>query len=623
MSDGTKYKPSTFQAHRCEGCPFKGKVIGSRGPIDSPFVIVGESPGVNELREGVPFVGPSGTVLSAALEQHTDICEPYITNAFKCFPSNQKTAENLHIPTQACHNQLMAELGLYPRKVILALGNPAIWSVTGDYNLRITKARGKLYPSSLAEKGIIAAVHPAFLLRGGGNFRQFKADTDYAMRLLKGGVPKGVPDTTYSLIETEDDLAGFIWAHLTAPTPHIAADYETTGFSYYHDRLICAGYTINGRHSYIVPILDNPKTVYFLKVIHALTTAIFIWHNGKFDIKFAHMVEALEARVDEDTMLLSYAHDETRGIHDLETVGSDWLGSPNWKNELKRYLPKKGTYADAPRPVLYNYLAKDLYNTRAAHDIFQDILLSDRVSTRLYRRTLIPASAFLADVEKNGLLVDKTRVDNNAKVLEIQKDYHEQRFNELVVKAGHPPVNLNRPIQLCEALFDVFKIPSKVRATNEDILRELPPHPAVIALRRYRKVQKGLSTYVTPIYENMEADGKGHSAFLIHGQDTGRLSSRSPNVQNNPRAPIIRGQFIAGPGRILIEPDLNQAELRSLACMSGDKELIRIYTTSGLSLHEEVRREIYGDPKDWSAKDIRDNLNKFFMREEDRYNESR
>lgn len=607
------------KAYRCKDCPFKGKVIGSRGPVDSPFVIVGESPGSQELREGRPFVGPSGVVLQAALDQHKGYPDPYITNAFKCYPPKAKEGETKQVvaPTQACHDQLVEELQRAPRQVILALGNPASWSLTGNYNIRITRDRGKLFPSEFSEKGIVTSVHPAFLLRGNGSLRQFKADVDYALRLLLGGVPKGVPATRYTLINSVERLEQFIEAYIASPTKHITSDYETTGFSFISDRLICAGYTLDGVHSWIVPILDKPETLWYLKVIHSLPGAKFTWHNGKFDIKFAHFVGVEEARVDDDTMLMSYANDETRGVHDLETCGNDWLGSPNWKNELKKHIPKGGNYSHVPRPILYDYLAKDLYNTHALRSIFSKLLEYNPVSTLLYEKTLIPASAFLANVEKNGITVDLERVEENDKALEKPiKDYSEA-FNKFAEPFGKV-INLNSSLQLKEFLFEDLKIPTKIKSTNVDVLDKLD-HPAVDVLKLYRKVQKARSTYVKPVYENMEPDGKIHSTYLIHGTATGRLSSRDPNLQNIPRDPTIRGQFIAAKGRIFIEPDLNQAELRSLACLSGDDELIRIYSTDGLSLHEEVRRDIYGTIDSWTEADIEKFLKQFYL--ETRYHE--
>ncbi len=88
-----------------------------------------------------------------------------------------------------------------------------------------------------------------------------------------------------------------------------------------------------------------------------------------------------------------------------------------------------------------------------------------------------------------------------------------------------------------------------------------------------------------------------------------------------PRNPVIRGQYIAGPGRRFVEVDLNQAELRLLATLSGDPELCKIYLTAGMSLHDEVRADLFGYAKDWNEAQVKAYLAKFSLREEDRYDE--
>ncbi|KAH0541854.1 hypothetical protein GP486_008684, partial [Trichoglossum hirsutum] len=224
----------------------------------------------------------------------------------------------------------------------------------------------------------------------------------------------------------------------------------------------------------------------------------------------------------------------------------------------------------------------------------------------------------LAEVEKVGLAVDWRRVENNDKKLKHTIAKFEAQLQQAAIDSAFHAVNPNSPKQLGELIYDHLSLSYKgqrEKSTDQKVLKELPPHPVIQALRQYRKVQKARSTYVTPVYENAELDGRIHSTYLIHGTATGRLSSRNPNLQNIPRDPEIRGQFVAAPGRIFIEPDLNQAELRSLACLSGDDELIRIYTTNGMSLHEEVRASIFGNKDEWDDSKVAEYLAQFFLPE--------
>ena len=100
-------------------------------------------------------------------------------------------------------------------------------------------------------------------------------------------------------------------------------------------------------------------------------------------------------------------------------------------------------------------------------------------------------------------------------------------------------------------------------------------------------------TYVKGLLKFVQPDtSRVHTTYLIHGTRTGRLSSREPNMQNPPRLEQVRGSFVAPPGCELLEIDLSQAELRNLACLSGDEKLISIYTNDE-DLHDEVAATIF------------------------------
>jgi DNA polymerase-1 len=154
----------------------------------------------------------------------------------------------------------------------------------------------------------------------------------------------------------------------------------------------------------------------------------------------------------------------------------------------------------------------------------------------------------------------------------------------LTLEGIHP----NSPLQLADLIYRQLKLAKINKGTDDDALDKLPKHPLVTALKAYRKAAKAYGTYVKSLHEQVSDDGRVHSTYLIHGTPTGRLASRGPNMQNQPRGPRIRSQFVAAPGFEIGEFDLSQAELRCLAVLSGDKALCHIYQTAGLSLHKEV-----------------------------------
>jgi DNA polymerase-1 len=569
----------------CATCPFKGKPVGARGNIRAPIVIVGEGPGRDELRAGKPFVGPSGDILWKTIPEGYNIDEDiYVTNATCCFPRN-KTPGTMETATKLCHERLMAELKAYPRKVILTLGNPALWSVTGNYNGKITQVRGSVIASPLASVGVIPAVHPAALMRGTGSYRQFRRDIHYAFDLLDGAPLRKPTENRY--VEVQDQDLNEIVSILCG-ADYLAADVETTGFSHKFDRILCLGIARVPEITYVFKPEQLPK----LRRLFEKETIRWIWHNGKFDVKFLWKL-GLPARVDEDPMLLSYALDENPGQHDLEQIAGDMLGAPDYKWESAQYLKKKtDTFEKIPWPILCRRVGRDCSFTLQIWELLREEVRQDKHLERLYTKTLLPASACLADVEDYGILVDLERIEENGKKFGAEYD---ALVKELQTYIGYP-INPNSPIQVAELLFDKLKFPQRrKRSTSKEVLAKLPDHPVVKLLRKIRKVGKAYSTYVKGMKKHIKADGCIYTTTLIHGTRTGRLASRKPNLQNIPRDPQLRGMFIARPGRRFIELDYNQAELRCLADLSGDDWLCELYNSTSRSLHNEMSIFLFGE----------------------------
>lgn len=580
----------------CPECPFGGMKVGPRGNPKAKLACVAESPGVQERVKGFPLVGPSGEVFFSAFPEDVDVDElAFITNALQCLPKKTKGVKDqakMWHAAQCCKERLVAEVTKHPRKVILAMGNSALWSLTGNPALKITQERGKLINSELAEIGIIPAVHPAALLRGTGNYRQFCADVDYAIHIANGGdIKRFITPKVYvvSSVGCAKTLVKFL-----KKQSYLAADIETTGFNRLTDRVLCVGIAYKPETVFVF----TPQVFKYLVPLFEAKKPNFIWHNGKFDIAFLRR-EGLAARVDEDTMLLSYALDESGGIHDLEQVSGDLLDAPDYKYMVKPWLPKKNSSYDLiPKKVLYEYNGIDVSLTLQDFYILRAKVANDAALEKLYTRTLIPASELLYHVEWAGMRVDTEHIAKIERFYRIKVQAAVRYVERLI---GHP-INLNSPQQVAKMLYDELKIPPRHgRGTGKDILEKLPQTKVVKALRRHRKAAKAYSTYVKGMLAAINIDGRIHSTFKIHGTRTGRLSSAKPNLQNIPRESLIRGMFVPRKGYKFIEVDLNQAELRSLACLSKDPGLIEIYTSTDRSIHNEMAEYLFG--ADWDHED--------------------
>lgn len=566
----------------CSTCPFGGLKVGTRGPEDAPLVIIGESPGTQEVKAGKPFIGPSGNLLHKVLPRDTPA---YITNALCCKPPKNKTPAKMQKAIMACRERLLAEIRKHPRKVILTLGGPAIQAVTGNLNIKITQMRGQVIDSDLAEYGIVLAVHPAFLMRGGGDYQQFKADINKALELLNTGTLQRKWQEPI-LVNNAADVFGT--AIIQNPT-YIAADIETSGFNPLTDRILSVGFSN----------IKEPDKVYITDDLEEIKQLIetpyfrFVWHNGKFDTSFLRAVN-IRAKVDEDTMLLSYALNEKGGMHDLEQKMVDLLRAPSYKDALKIYLPnRKASYELVPKDVLWEYQAKDVCGTGMIFPIMKEQVDADADLHKLYRKVLLPASEMLTNVEARGLYVDKERVAENEVVFAEEL---EQRKKELYDLSGWE-INPNSPQQVAKLLYDQFRQRGKGRSTAKEVVRDMQ-HPAAAMVLEYRKVSKALSTYVRGAISKADPDNRVRTTYLLHGATTGRLASRNPNLQNIPRDPRLRGMFIASPGFVFLEADYSQAELRSLAILSADEFLCDVYNTTDRSLHKEVAKTMYGEDYD-------------------------
>jgi uracil-DNA glycosylase family 4 len=579
---------------RCPDCPYpKSKRVGPRGNPKAKCVLVGESPGRNELRDGMPFTGESGTVLFQTLGEVLPDLDPendlFITNALMCFPHTKD--QRLITATHCCHKRLLEEIREHPREMLVAMGNPAMWSLTGNYALKITQDRGRIIPSPLARRGLLPAVHPAALLRGIGNYSQFQEDVRYGITLGTdpSALPKAYIEPKIIVCDTTHKVKRAV--KLLKRQSLLAADAETSGFSRQDDHILCLGIAYKPELVFIFPgdRVNQLRSLFRKKGIR------WLWHNGKFDCGFLWK-RKVHARVDEDTMLLSYALDEHSGRHDLEQVMSDLLGSPDYKWMVKEYAPKiTDSFAKVPRPILYRYLGIDVSGTLQSYHILRARVQQDSSLEKLYTRTLIPASKFYACMEQEGLPVDRAQVDKN-------KSKFVAELEDLQVKldmiAGYP-INPRSPSQISRLLYDDLRLPKlKGTSTDKSVLVRLPDHPAVVTLREFRKTAKALDTYITGKRQGVEKrvgeDGRVHTTVKIHGTVTGRPSSAGPNIFNIPRNPELRAMFVAPVRYVLLEADLNQAELRSLAFLSKDKKLCAIYNDSTRSLHHETAVAFFG-----------------------------
>ena len=266
----------------------------------------------------------------------------------------------------------------------------------------------------------------------------------------------------------------------------------------------------------------------------------------------------------------------------------------------------EATAADYPLSRLsQKYLGRDLDGAEAIfalHAVLPEKL--DELGMHgLYYDIELPLCAVLADMEQVGFLVDRKTLYDFGQELSSGITALQ---NEIWAQAGGE-FNINSPKQLGQVLFERLGLPAgkKTRtgySTNADVLDKLrDKHPIVGQVLEYRELTKLKSTYTDGLQKAIGPDGRIHTRFQMTVTDTGRLSSREPNLQNIPvRRKLgagIRRMFVAGPGNVLVDADYSQIELRLLAHISGDETMINAFLT-GEDIHAVTASQVFGLPLD-------------------------
>lgn len=279
---------------------------------------------------------------------------------------------------------------------------------------------------------------------------------------------------------------------------------------------------------------------------------------------------------------------------EFDTLLAGYLLDPNGKdNSLKRLAEKQGLHCD------------DTVESRAAALIALTKQLGAALESAEMSALLcdieLPLARVLAEMERVGFLVDTDGITRYGKELSTRID---RLRAEIIEDVGYE-FNLNSPKQLGEALFVKLGLPHGKKtksgySTSADILEKLKyESPVVEKLLEYRGLTKLKSTYCEGLTAAVSADGRIHSRLNQTETRTGRISSAEPNLQNIPvrkeEGRLLRDFFIAEEGKLLCDADYSQIELRVLAHMAGDDEMISAFNNN-TDIHTATAAEVFGMP---------------------------
>ena len=223
-----------------------------------------------------------------------------------------------------------------------------------------------------------------------------------------------------------------------------------------------------------------------------------------------------------------------------------------------------------------------------------------------------PLIPIVSEMERYGIMIDQEYFQ----ALQVRMKEQLEGIEKSIVEQTGVKINLNSPKQLSELLFVTLGLAPKGKqkasgafTTNAEQLEELrDAHPIIPMLLEYREVQKLLTTYVEALLGHVKEDGRVHATFLQNGASTGRFASTNPNLQNIPikgnSGKEIRHGFMAGKGNVYIGSDYSQIELRVLAMLCGDEQLIETFR-KGEDIHMTVAASMFNVPTAEVTNDMR------------------
>jgi DNA polymerase I-like protein with 3'-5' exonuclease and polymerase domains/uracil-DNA glycosylase len=635
-------KPSVLDTH------FKpGKKINAQINHTSPILIVGEAPGGVEETLGYPFAGPSGALLEKALGEvglSRSLCS--VTNVVKYKPKGNEVATlitdrkkdvpedwpevlglRVHPIVAEGVQELRQEIDILRPKLIIALGNTALWALTGMTG--IMKWRGSMLSTDLNPEAhtVIPTYHPSAVLRQWSWRNIMVQDLRRAKDLIDGPVVK--PEYKFQLFpkarEAIDCMTWLIDRATYEPEPvWLSIDIETI-----RHHLACAGIAWSETEAICIPIFTR-SNYYDIEEELAIIMKFrelckhpnikIIGQNYLYDAQYFAKFWGVFRPADHDTMISNHS------LFVELPKALDFLASMYcehyiyWKDDLKDY---KSAPTDDRKFFHYNCEdccrtyevamgqmdAKRSMNLEQIHDFQQSM-------SRPVLRAML-----------RGVRVNKAHRKASDQRIE-QEIITRQEYVNFVFGQE---INIRSPKQMQQLFFEDFGVlPTKNRKTgnvsvDDESLdkiarREILLSPVIRRIREMRSLGIFLSTFLRA---PLDTDERMRCSYNIAGTDTYRLSSSSnafgsgTNLQNFSKGneddpdrgvdelmlPNLRRDLIPDPGYIMCDMDLDRADLQVVVAEADDEEL-RIVMVEGLDIHLANARAVFRLP--FSLDDLRD-----------------
>lgn len=412
----------------------------------------------------------------------------------------------------------------------------------------------------------------------------------------------------YQLIDNKQDVSQLYDFLRTKEI--LSLDTETTSTSPVDAELVGLSFAVEENKAYYVAMPANREEalqyVNIFKPLYENTETLKVGQNIKYDYEVLRNYGVdIQGRMF-DTMLAHYVL-QPELHHNMDFMAETLL---HYRTiHIEELIGPKGKHQKNMRDLdpkdVYEYAAEDADVTLKLKNVLEP-MLKEKGMERLFWDIEMPLVKVLADMELNGVCLDTDSLKETERIFKERMAHYEQHAYEL---AGET-FNISSPKQVGDILFGKMQLldkPKKTRTgqyvTSEEVLLQLRDKaPIVDDILNYRGLKKLLGTYVEalPLLINKRT-GHIHTSFNQAVTATGRLSSSDPNLQNIPvrddDGKEIRKCFVPEPGSLFFSADYSQIELRIMAHLSGDENMIEAFR-EGLDIHRATAAKIWKEPLD-------------------------
>ena len=619
----------------CEGCDFhKGAesvCITGQGRSPTGAMIVSDPPSAMDDRNG-KLAGDDGLqyLNSVAADIGFDLDDVYITPFFKCSPGERRNDKKTVAAAQkACAQYLDEEIKRTNPRAILAMGASAYYYFA--HKQGITKNRGQEFFHEESGCMVIPTISPRAVLIRPELMTDFEADVRKWWRYASGQSSK----IDIDVVEVKDRLQfGIMMAQLEKDDTPATFDLETRGFHSMktgYSKVWCAAITKgrkNDRGEYIVYLvgLEHPDSGWdtnkdsneahdVIRQVceYLITKGRMVGHNVKFDRRW---IEGLAKRwgiklgelkpIHFDTIIAAHLTNETRYLNLLNQASVE-LGVSDWGKGQQHFGSREGDPADilarnckeltGKKPdktwlgdlwgedALGTYCAYDTVYTHLLYESLKHKLTEDQGIARLAKKLMFPGVDALTAVELNGIYVRQDLMKANEKIVAGDRDDSYKMLLEFLPPEHREAADFGNDNYVRKWLYadepdglgltPLSYTPSGQPKADAPTLVQIN-HEAVKSLLTFRKSETQLA-FFAQWTEWMGDNSRVYPYYNLTGTVTGRRSCGNPNLQQVPRVPVMRSCFGAPEGKLFMEADFSQLEVRIAAWLSGDEALLEIF----------------------------------------------